>query len=132
MRNTLLFLSFFNPHRVVKSYQNSAILAVIKLKIHMFFACGSATLISNCFKMLLLGVLKLRNTYIYPLVDVSIRFRPLLDSFLNAYSEVSIHFALFEFCCCFTVRKHDVLLDYMRTPQWGPMEITWFKSWHLI
>ena len=23
-------------------------------------------------------------------------------------------------CCCFTVRNHDVLLDYIGAPQWEP------------
>ena len=46
--------------------------------------------------MLLLRVSKLRNTYILPLVGVSIRFNPLLDFALMAFSEVHIHFALFE------------------------------------
>ena len=32
----------------------------------------------------------------YPLVDVSIRFRPLLDFVLKAYGTVNIHFILFE------------------------------------
>ena len=47
--------------------------------------------------MLPLGVLKLQNTYILPLVDVSISFSPLLDFLLNACSKVDIHFVLFEF-----------------------------------
>ena len=33
----------------------------------------------------------------YPLVDVSIRFSPLLDFVLKVCSEVNIHFVLFEF-----------------------------------
>ena len=33
----------------------------------------------------------------YPLVDVSIRFSPLLDFGLKAFSQVDIHFVLFEF-----------------------------------
>ena len=47
--------------------------------------------------MLLLGILKLQNTYILPPVDVSIRFSPLLDFALKAFSEVDINFVLFEF-----------------------------------
>ena len=46
--------------------------------------------------MLLLGVSKLWNTYILPLVDVSIRSSHLLDFVLKAFSEVDIHFVLFE------------------------------------
>ena len=55
----------------------------------------------------------------YPLVDVSIRFSPLLNFVLKAFSEVDIHFVLFEFCC-FTVGNHDVLLDYIGITQSGP------------
>ena len=33
----------------------------------------------------------------YPLVNVSIRFSPLLDFVLKAFREVDIHFVLFEF-----------------------------------
>ena len=33
----------------------------------------------------------------YPLIDVSIRFSPLLNFVLNACSEVDIYFVLFEF-----------------------------------
>ena len=47
--------------------------------------------------MLLLGVSKLQNTYILPLVDVSIRFNPLLDFIYKVFSEVDIHCVLFEF-----------------------------------
>ena len=32
----------------------------------------------------------------YPLIDVSILFSPLLDFALKAFSEVDIHFVLFE------------------------------------
>ena len=54
-------------------------------------------LIYICFKMLPLWVLKLQNTYIVPLVDVSIRFSSLLDFVLDACSKADIHFVLFEF-----------------------------------
>ena len=37
----------------------------------------------------------------YPLVDVSIRFIPLLDFVLNVCGEVNIHFVLFEFVVVF-------------------------------
>ena len=42
--------------------------------------------------MLLLGVLKLRNTYI-----LHLRSSPLLDFVLKAFSKVDIHFVLFKF-----------------------------------
>ena len=54
-------------------------------------------MISSSFKMLLLRVSRVRNTYVLPLVDVSIRFSSLLDFVLKAFSEVDIHFVLFEF-----------------------------------
>ena len=44
--------------------------------------------------MLLLGVLKLRNMYILPPVNVSILFSPLLDFVLKLFSEVDIGFVL--------------------------------------
>ena len=37
----------------------------------------------------------------YPLVDVYIRFSPLLDFVLKSFSEVDIHFVLFEFVIVF-------------------------------
>ena len=63
----------------------------------------------------------------YPVIDVSIRFTPLLGFVLNASTKVYIYFVLLfcfkmEFCCRFNVRKHEVFLDYMGTPQWGPHE----------
>ena len=82
--------------------------------------------------MLPLGVLKLQNTYILPLVDVSISFTPLLDFVLNACSKVDIHFVLFEFVV--------VLLWEARTfyrIMWAPhngdhMGITLLKSFSYL
>ena len=81
-------------------------------------------IICSCFKMLLLGVLKIQNAYIYPLVDVSIHFTHLLGFLLNACSKIYIHFNLLfcfkmRICCCFTVRNYEVLLGYVGTPQRG-------------
>ena len=59
------------------------------------------TLISSCFKMLFSGIWSYEIRIFYPLVDVSIRFSPLLDFVLDAYGEVNIHFVLFEFVVVF-------------------------------
>ena len=57
----------------------------------------------------------------YPLIDVSIRFSPLLGFILNACGEGNIHFVLLYFVVVFfAVRNHDVFLNYMGTPQWVP------------
>ena len=89
------FMKFNNlgSHKVINSYVLSAYLFVI----FEILSDPPTILISVCFNMLLLGVLKLQNTYILPLVDVSISFTPLLDFVLNACSKVDIHFVLFEF-----------------------------------
>ena len=55
--------------------------------------------------MLLLGVLKLRNMYILPPVNVSILFSPLLDFVLKLFSEVDL-VLFYLICCSFTVRNH--------------------------
>ena len=90
------FMKFnnFGSHKVIKSYVLSAYVFVI---FEILSDPPAPILISICFNMLLLGVLKLQNTYILPLVDVSICFTPLLDFVLNACSKVDIHFVLFEF-----------------------------------
>ena len=51
----------------------------------------------------------------YALVDVSIRFSPLLDFVLKAFSEVDIHIVLFEFVV--VLLRETMMLDYMGTPQ---------------
>ena len=53
-------------------------------------------LISSGFKMLLLGVSRYDIPIFYPLVDVSIRFSPLLNIIFKAFREVDIHFVLLE------------------------------------
>ena len=78
-----------------------------KFGIHAFFPYLFAIfeILSNppilisrvCFKMLLLGVLKLRKPIFCPLVDVSIRFSSLLGFLLNTCGEVNFYFVLFEF-----------------------------------
>ena len=66
--------------------------------------------------MLFLGILKLQNKYILPLVDVSIRSIPFLDFVLDASGEVNILFVLFEFVVvfllCQTMRFYWII--------WGP------------
>ena len=54
-------------------------------------------LISSCFKMLLLGIFKLRNTYILPPGWCMYLFQPFIWVVMNACSKVNIHFVLFEF-----------------------------------
>ena len=66
--------------------------------------------------MLLSGISKLRNMYILPLVDASIRFSPLLNFTLEAFSEVDIHFVLFEF---FVVLMSETMTFYWI--MWGPL-----------
>ena len=63
--------------------------------------------------MQLLGVSKLQNKYILP---------PWLMYLLVSalYWILFKGFCFIRICCCFTVRNHDVLLDYMGTTQWGP------------
>ena len=78
--------------------------------------------ICSCFNMQLLGVLKL---IFYLLVDMSIRFTVLLGVFgILVERYILLFFSLFCFkmriCCRFTVRKQEVLLNYVGTPQWGP------------
>ena len=108
---------------------------VLNIRVFYLSICNSfkswvtpTILISCCFKMLLLGILKLRNTYILPLgwciysVQPFIRFRSEClwwDKYL---------FCFIRICCFFTVRNHDVLLDYMGTPQWGPYGDIWNKK----
>ena len=72
-------------------------------------------MISSYLKMLFLGVSNVRNTYILPLVDVSIHFSLLLDFVLKAFSEVDIHIVLFEFVI--VLLRETMMLDYMGTPQ---------------
>ena len=65
---------------------------------------------------------KVLNTYVFfaHLFAIFEIFSSLLDFVLKVFSEVDIHFVLFEFCCCFIVRNQGVSVDYMGTPQWGP------------
>ena len=58
----------------------------------------------------------------YPLVDMSIRFILLLGFLLNVCNKIYIHFVYYfvlrwEFYCRFTMRKQEVLLTYVGTPQ---------------
>lgn len=78
--------------------------------------------------MLFLGVLKQWTVYVlifYTVVDVCMPFIPLLVSVLNASSNLYVHVALL-YCFKmrvwfrFTVEKHEILLDHMGTPKWGP------------
>ena len=76
-------------------------------------------LISSCFKMLLLVVLKLRNTYILPPVCIY-SFQPFIGFRFEGLQWGRYSYCFIRICCCFTVRNHGVLLDHMETPQWGP------------
>ena len=96
------------------------------------FWATSPIVISTCFKMLLLGVLKgYKLRIFYRLVELSIRFSSLLG-FLNACSKVYIHFVLWfyfkmQIYCRLIVINHEDLLDYVGTLQLRPMGITWLK-----
>ena len=61
----------------------------------------------------------IRVSYVYIRIYF-ICFSPLLDFVLKAFSLDRYSFCFIRICCCFTVRNHDVLLDYMGTPQYGP------------
>ena len=63
--------------------------------------------------MQLLGVSKLQNKYILPLGWCIYSFQPFIGFCLRGFCFIRI-------CCFFTVRNHDVLLDYVGTTQWGP------------
>ena len=75
-------------------------------------------LISSCFKMLLLGVSKLRTTYILPPGWCIYSFQPFLGFCFESFQWGRYSFCFIRICYCFTVWNHDVLLDYMGTPQW--------------
>ena len=76
-------------------------------------------LISSCFKMLLLGVSKLRNTYILPPGWCIYSFQPLMDFVLKAFSEVDIHLVLFAFV---VVLLRETMTFYWIL--WGPQKGT--------
>ena len=63
--------------------------------------------------MQLLGVSKLQNKYILPPGWFIYSFQPFIGFCLRGFCFIRI-------CCFFTVRNHDVLLDYVGTTQWGP------------
>ena len=80
--------------------------------------------ICRCFKMQLLGVLKLSNTYILPPGLYMYSFHPFIRVFLNTCrKDIFIFLLLFCFkmriCCRFTARSQEILLNYVGTPQCG-------------
>ena len=145
MRNTLLFLCFrcflqinditllrVGIYEIQQSWylQSFKYICVFCLSIFNFWNLEWLTriFISSCFKMLLLGVSKVRNTYIsYPLVDVSIRFSPLLDIVLKAFSDVDIHFVLFEFVVVLLWKTMTFYWIVWGPHNGGPMGITLLK-----
>ena len=144
MRNILLFLYFiyffpdnewFNPPWGME-FGNLYNCKVLNTYIFHLFICNffkswmtPTILISSCFKMLLLGILKLRNTYIlYPLVGASIRFSYSFDFVIDACGKVNIDFVLFKFVVVFLLWEAMTFYWIM----WGlhngdPMGITLFK-----
>ena len=79
------------------------------------------------FKMLLLGVPKVRNTYILPLGWCIYSFQPFIGNYFEGFLWGRYLFCFIRIYCCFTVRYHDVLLDYMGTPIGDPIGITLLK-----
>ena len=74
----------------------------------------------------------------YLLVDKCIRFTLLLGFSWILLERYIFIFLLFCFkmriCCRFTVRKQEVLLSYVGTPQWGSHgdNFTWVKNVALL
>ena len=64
----------------------------------------------------------------YPLVDVSICFSPSLDFVLKAFSEVDIHFVLFEFVVVLLWETMTLYWIIWRPHHGDPMGITILKS----
>ena len=143
MRNILLFLYFiyffpdnewFNPPWGME-FGNLYNCKVLNTYIFHLFICNffkswmtPTILISSCFKMLLLGILKLRNTYILPLGWCIYSVQRFIRFCFECLWWGKYSFCFIWICYFFAVRNHDVLLDYMRNPQWGPYGDTWNKK----
>ena len=82
-------------------------------------------LISSCFKMLPLGILRLRNTYILPLSWCIYSVQPFIRFCFNTCVEVNIHFVLFKFvvsCCEKPWRFIGLYEDPLIGTLWGYLE----------
>ena len=102
----------------VGSYKGFKYVCVFCLSIRNFWNIERppTILISRCFKMLVLGVWKLRSTYILHPHWCFYSFQPFMGfSFEGMYWDRYL-FCFIRIFWDFTVRNHDVLLDYMGTP----------------
>ena len=82
-------------------------------------------LISSCFKMLPLGILRLRNTYILLLDWCIYSVQPFIRFCFNTFVEVNIHFVLFKFvlsCCEKPWRFIGLYGDPLTGTLWGYLE----------
>ena len=132
MRNTLLFLCFryflqindltrlgVGIYEIQESYGSCKVLNthVFCLSICNFWNLEwlPRILISSCFKILLLGLSKVRNTSILPPGWCIYSFQPFIGFFLKTCSEVDTHFVLFEFA---VVLLWETMTFYLII--WGP------------
>ena len=131
MRNTFLLLYF-------RFSWNSAILLVIKfeytyvfLLIYLQFLKSWVTptiLISSCFKMLTLGILKLRNTYVLAPGWRIYSFQPFIGFCFECLWWGKYSFCFIRNCCYFSLWETMTFYWIMWGPHNGnPIEITLLK-----